>query len=236
MRSLRQGLVLVVLYVLLPVAGRASEVRQDRVHPDVLARVSELRTVGIVVPEVKVYELTASNEPVFRLDWSEQGKEAVTRSLEAALRARGLEPKRLQPTTAQDQEQLREVRLLYQAVVAAVVQATFVNRFPAKVNRFEYSVGPVGALLERQQVDAVVFASGSGAVSSGGRKAVQTLSAIFAGVSSSGVDRLMVGVIDRRGDLLFFGTLASTDHDLRDSGSADEFVQKLARDLPAVSR
>jgi hypothetical protein len=46
----------------------------------------------------------------------------------------------------------------------------------------------------------------------------------------------MVGVIDRRGDLLFFGTLSSTDYDLRDAGSADEFVQKLARDLPAVSR
>jgi hypothetical protein len=167
MRSLRQGLVLVVMYVLLPVAGRASEVRQDRVHPDIQSRLSELRTVGIVIPEVKVYEITASNQPVFRPDWSEKGTEAVTRSLEAALRARGLEPKRLQPTATQDQDQLREVRLLYQAVVAAVVQATFLNRFPAKVNRFEYSVGPVGALLERQQVDALVFAFGSGAVSSG---------------------------------------------------------------------
>ena len=232
MRSLRQGLVLLALHALLPMAARASEVRSDRFHPDL----SALRTVGIVTPDVKVFELTASNEPVFRPDWSEQSTEAVTRSLEAVLRARGLEPRRFQPATAARQDELREVKLLYQSVVAAILQATFANQFPAKVSRFEYSLGDLGRLLEAEQVDAVVLASGSGAVSSGGRKTVQVLSALFAGVSSSGVDRLVVGVVDRRGDVLWFGILASTSYDLREAGSADQFVQTLAKDLPAVKR
>ncbi|HTN51693.1 MAG TPA: hypothetical protein VML50_04775 [Anaeromyxobacter sp.] len=91
MRSLRRA-ALPVLVLLLPAAGRAEEQVLHRAHPELADRLSGLRTVGIVAPEVKVYELTASNQPVFRPDWSEQGKEAVTASLEALLKARGSSP------------------------------------------------------------------------------------------------------------------------------------------------
>jgi len=128
------------------------------------------------------------------------------------------------------------VKLLYQSVVAGALQATVANQFPAKVARFEYSLGDLSAMLEAEHLDAVVFTFGQGAVSSGGRKAVQFMSALLSGAASSGIDRLLVGVVDRRGDLLWFGTFASTSSDLRDPASAGQFVQTLAHDLPAVRR
>jgi hypothetical protein len=238
MRSARRAssLVLVFGLLLLPVLGLAGEQAQHRDHPDLLTRLSGLHTVGIVTPELKVYELTASNQPVFRQDWTEQGREAVTEGLEALLQARGVATKRFEPGTSESKEELREVRLLYDSVVAAVYQATFANQFRPKVERFEYSVGDLSQLLDAQQVDALVFTFGSGTISSGGRKAVQVVSALFAGVTSSGLDRLLVGVVDRRGDLLWFGTFESTGSDLRDHASAAKFVRTLGSGLPAVAR
>jgi hypothetical protein len=224
------------LAVLLPVAASGAEKLDRRAHPDLAARLSGLRKVGIIEPDVKVYELTASNQAVYRPDWSDEGRKAVASSLDALLRARGLEARPFAPTTPDAQQELLEVTRLYHAVTAAVVQATFVNQFPAKVARFEYSLGDLGPLLEAEQLDAVVFTIGSGAVSSGGRKAVQFMSALLSGASSSGVDRLIVGVVDRRGDLLWFGSLASTSYDLRDPAIAGQFVQRLGSDLPAVKR
>lgn len=231
MRAVR-GIAGLALAFVLPATAGAAEQLERRAHPDLAARLSAVRTVGIVDPEVKVFELTASNQPVFRPDWSEQGRSAVTASLEALLRARGLEPRRFAPSSPERQQELLEVTRLYRAVVSAVVQATFADQFPAKVQRFEYSVGDLGPLLDSEQVDAVVFTFGSGAVSSAGRKAVQVMSALLSGASSSGVDRLLVGVVDRKGDLLWFGSLATTSSDLRDPHSVSQYVDVLARDLP----
>jgi hypothetical protein len=235
--STSAGAVALSLLVLtVPVVAHAKEQRESREHPDLAARLSTLRTVGIVTPDVKMYELTASNQSVLRPDWSERGIQLVTSSVEAALREHGVAARRFTPSTAADQEQLSEVVRLYRQVVAAVFEATFVANFPAKVARFEYSVGDLGTLLDSQQLDGLVFTFGSGTASSGGRKALQAVSAVFAGVASSGVDRLVVGVVDRRGDLLWFGVFASTAYDLRESDSAEEFVRALAHDLPVVKR
>jgi hypothetical protein len=234
MPSLRHAVPL-ALVLLQPAAALALDQGLHRNHTDLAARLSGLRTIGIVAPEMKIYELTASNEPVFRPDWTEQGREAVTAGLEAVLRGRGLESRRFEPATPEAKKELQEVQLLFQTVVGAVLQA-IANQFPATLARFEYSLGDLGPLLEAQGLDAIVFTLGHGAASSGGRKALQVVSALVAGVSSSGVDRLLVGVVDRRGDLLWFGTLASSSSDLRDRHSAGQFVEILARDLPAVGK
>lgn len=235
MPSLRHAVPLALVLVH-PAAALALDQGLHRNPTDLPARLSGLRTIGIVAPEMKIYELTASNEPVFRPDWTDQGKEAVTAGLEAVLQGRGLASRRFEPATPEAKKELQEVQLLFQTVVGAVLQATVANQFPAKLAHFEYSLGDLGPLLEAQGLDAIVFTLGHGAASSGGRKALQVVSALVAGVSSSGVDRLLVGVVDRRGDLLWFGTFASSSSDLRDRHSAGQFVEILARDLPAVGK
>lgn len=234
MTSLRRTLLLALLS--LPAPGRAEDPPRWRAHPDLAARLAAIRTVGLQVPELKAYELTASNQPVFRPDWTDQTRELVAAALEGELRARGLGTKRLPPGPADPPGEAGEVRRLYEAVVGAVFQATYQFRFPAKVERFEYELGDVTGLLAPDEVDAVLVTYGRAVSSSGGRKAVQFLGAALAGVSSSGIDRLHVGLVDRSGTLLFFSSFASTDFDLRDPGSVKAFVAKVVDGFPVVAR
>jgi len=220
------------LALALPAAALA-EPPDARKHPDFDARWVAIRAVGVVAPNLKIVELTAGDTPVFRPDWTEEAKEAVTSALEAALREHGVEPVRFTPSSDEEKAELAEVQALYEQVVSGVLQATYANQFPAKVARFEYGLGDLSRLLERQHLDALVFTYGTGAASSGSRKAVQMLSALVVGRYSVAVDRLFVGVVDRRGDLLWFAVRADTRSDLRDKGSAGKFVHEVSGGLPA---
>lgn len=225
-----------VLVLLLAGPARAVEPANTRTHPDFTKRLASIRTVGLVTPDLKVFELTAGNTPVFRSDWTEQGQEAVLAALEEVLRQRGLEARRLGGSLPGQAEaaEFHEVQALYELVVGAVLQATYVNHFPAKMRRFEYGLGDLDHLLAALKVDALLFTNGRGTVSSGGRQALQAVGALLAGVYSTGVDRLVVGLVDRQGDLLWFSVHTSTKSDLRNQASAAEFTRALAEGLPAV--
>jgi hypothetical protein len=225
---------LLVVALALPAAVRATDVRNGRAHPELAARLAGIHRVGVVPPEVKVFELTSGNQPVLNEKWTEGFRKAVTASVANALRSRRVEPVPFEPAAAEAKAELAEVSQLYDAVVTAAIQATVANRFPAKLARFEYPLGDLTPLLEPAGLDALVFTWGNGVSSSGGRKALQTLSAILVGTASSGIDRLVVGVVDRRGDLLWLGTIASTGYDMRDPASVESFVANLTKDLPAA--
>jgi hypothetical protein len=235
MTSLHRTLLL-ALALSLPALARSEDLPRWRAHPELAARLAAVRTVGLAVPEVKAFELTASNQAVFRSDWTDQSRELVAAALEEVLRAHGLAAKRLAPAPPDRPGEAGEVRRLYEAVVGAVSQATYQFRFPAKVERFEYELGDVASSLGADQVDAVLFTYGRGVSSTGGRKAIQALGAALAGVSSSGVDRLQIGLVDRSGTLLWFSNFASTKFDLRDAGSVKAFVAELADGFPGVAR
>ncbi len=225
----------VAVALAVPVAALAAP-PADRKHADFDARWAALRLVGVVSPDLKIVQLTAGDTTVFRPDWTERGKEAVTQALEAALRKHGVEPVRFTPSTDEEKAELVEVQALYEQVVSGVIQATYANRFPAKVARFQYGLGDLSRLLERQHLDALVFTYGTGAVSSGSRRALQAMSAILVGRYSVAVDRLFVGVVDRQGDLLWFAVRVDTGSDLRDSNSAGEFVDEASDGLPTPHR
>lgn len=225
-----------VLLLLLAGFARAEEPSNTRTHPDLTKRLASIQTVGLVVPDLKVFELTAANTPVFRADWTEQGREAVLSALEEILQQRGLKARRLDGSLPGPSEaaELQEVQALYDLVVGAVLQATFVNNFPAKIQRFEYGLGDLDRVLSALEVGAILFTTGTGTASSGGRKALQAMSAILAGVHSTGVDRLVVGLVDRQGDLLWFSIHSASSSDLRSQAGAAAFTRALAEGLPAV--
>jgi hypothetical protein len=53
---------------------------------------------------------------------------------------------------------------------------------------------------------------------------------------SYGIDTLYLAIADRSGTVLWFDTLASSAHDLRDAKSAGLFVEQLVAALPEVAR
>lgn len=225
--SRRSCAVLLALSVFLPDAGRAAD-KPYRASPDYPERMATIHSVAIVVSDLKSYELMVNDKPVFRDDWTDRSRENVSAALERALRARGLEVRRLQPDATEGP--LQEATLLYEAVVAAVVQATYLFDFPTQKERFDYTLGDLGDAVD-PAVDALVFVWGRGVNSSGGRKAFQLL----LGSGSFGIDRLAVALVARDGQLLWFDAIASTGYDLRDVDSATRFVETATSQLPKVA-
>lgn len=222
----RPRAILLGVVAVLVLAG-AAPTDEHRVHPEFESRIAAIRTLGLVEPTVDAFELDASGARVPRPDWSELGRANVLAALETEMRAHGFEVKTFSPAEGETKEELRQVRLLYEAVGAAIVQATYVNQFPWKLDRFEYTVGDIHALTAAAGVDALVFTYGIANISSGGRVALQVL-----GAAGSGIDWLVAGIVDGNGDVLWFGRVHSTASDVRDPRTAAILVRTATDLLP----
>ncbi len=199
-----------------------------RARPEFAQTARQVRTVGLVSPVVRVYELTAGGQTVLKDEWSGQGRKAVTDALQRSLAQKGWKVKVVEPAGA-TREELEEMRLLYGDVGPAIVDATYVYPvFPEKYKNFDYSVGPVKRIFDQAGVDLLVLAYGYDEISSSGRSVVNTLNSIFGTGSTGGDSFLNVALIDRNGKVLWFDVeMARGSFDLRDPASADSFVRRI---------
>lgn len=197
-----------------------------RARPDYQATLGRVRTIGLIKPYVKVYELDAGGTDTLKDDWSEAGKKNVAAGLTRAFADKGMKAKVIEPAP-DTRDEIEEVRLLYEAVASGIIDATYRFYFEKKYNDFDYSVGPVGRLLDRYGVDALVLSYGKDEISSGGRTALAVASALFGGVRS-GYTAVSVAVIDRNGRVLWFNMAGGEGaFDLRDPESAARVVDRL---------
>jgi GNAT superfamily N-acetyltransferase len=217
------------LLFLLPSPATPAEAHH-RAHPELAARWTAVRTVGVVLPEIQAFELT-TKAAVARPDWAETVRLNVAAALEDELRGRGIAAKRLEPAVPAAKEELHEVQLLYESVGNAILQATYSNRFPWKLERFEYGVGDLAALLGAEGVDAALFAYGTSGDASGGRTALTLL----VGGPVPG-DRLFIGLVDRTGAVLWFAEHTSYRSDLKTPQGARAFVADALKQLPGAAR
>lgn len=214
-----------ILLALVPLVSSVGVARgqEYRVHPDGAARLSALKTLGLVQPTMLAFELPRGSEPIPRPDWAELARANVAAGLEKELAAQGFLVKRFEPTTPEAKEELRQVSLLYTAVGGAIIQATYLNDFPWKRHRFEYTVGDVGALAAAAGVDALVFVDGVSNNSTGARL-------------GGGLDVIVVALVDRTGDVLWFNRAQSDMSDLRKPYDAQVLVRDATERLRRVRR
>lgn len=210
----------------------------ERVRGDAGERIHAINAVGMLTPDVRVYELAAGGTR--RLDdaWSQTARTEVARALSAGLSARGLSVKAVAPAEG-DRVELEEVRLLYEAVVRSIFFATYANHFAGPAERFEYSVGDISRVLDAVGVDALAIAYGTDEISSGGRKATQAVAttalAVLGVVSvpQGGATTLHLAVVDRSGAVVWFDARAARgSYDLRNGASVDALAASLLRTFP----
>jgi hypothetical protein len=198
-------------------------------RPDYQDALKKVRTVGLVRPYVKVYELDSGGTDTLKDDWSEIGKRNVTAGLTRAFAAKGLRTKPVEPAP-DTKEELEEVRLLYEAVVGGIVDSQRFY-FESKRDAFDYTVGPVGRLLDRYGVDALVLSYGRDEISTGGRTALAVASALFTHVRA-GYTAVSLAIVDRQGRVLWFNVRGGEgSFDLRDPESAAKVVDLLVESL-----
>ncbi len=214
-----------------------------RTHPEFEMRAKNIKTTGLLSPDVKIYEFTAGGLRELRDDWCAMGKEAVQGSLIQCFSEKPLEMK---PITIDKEmeEEMEDIYALYRAVSISISTHTYGDsKFPEKTKNFDYSIGPIEKILQQYGVDALVFVYGFNEIPTSGRKTLQAAAAVvgaFTGVVAmprSGITVVNVAVVDPSGAVLWYNFKGRQgEYDLRDLRSATNFIKTILSDYPGVKK
>lgn len=215
-----------------------------RANPELSRLKKDIKTLGMIPPDIKVYELAAGGMLELRDDWSAQAKENSAKAIADSLKEKNVDIKSLPLDRTELQEEMDDVQALYRTVALCINWHTYgMYPFPEKKKKFDYSVGPIEKILNAYGVDALIFVYARDEISTGGRKALNA-AGIFVGIVTgavyiprSGITSMSVAVIDKSGTILWYNMQWSGgSYDLRDAGSASSFIQKILSNFPEVGK
>jgi hypothetical protein len=207
-------------------------------HPDRAARLGSIRTVGLVAPRVTVYAETVGAPAVAiplglstqRLEPLDEATRAandrIRDAMIAAAAARGRAVVAIEPGTPEEREELEDLVDLYAAVDFSIARHAFGDlqeEFPSKQRRFEYSLGAMEGLLDRQGVEAAWLVTGFVLVPTGGARVRDVVETILAILSAAGGGpgattvlpkfEMRAVLVDRDGTVLFAWRLSGDEGD-----------------------
>jgi|SRR3954470_13499735 hypothetical protein len=195
-----------------------------RLRPDSSARLGSLHVVALLPPDVKAFEIGAGGRPEEKIEWTEASRNNARRALLAHLNRLGLSVRQV----PEDED----LRALSHAVLASIVDFTYLEPFPAKMRRFEYSVGSIDALCDASGADALVLVWGMAYVPTLGR---QFVNALVGGPPQQA--RLMAAVVDRTGSVLWFNMSSAAGDGawstFTDEKGAEGIVKAVFSEFPA---
>jgi hypothetical protein len=227
--------VLCVSFILVSVIGCAPA--SYRAHPELDTLIRNIKTIGIVHADIRVYELSAGDVEELRDDWSDQGSENVMKAVLAGLKNHNIQAKSLTIRKGYEDE-MEDVQALYWAVSASILNYSYSEKgIPEKRKNFVYSVGPMKKFLDAHGVDAVLLVNGYDEISTGGRKTLRALSmitSIITGVTKrAGMTGMSAGLVDKSGSVLWYNiNIQEGGYDLREADSANGMVNLVLRDFP----
>lgn len=231
----------IIFYLSFTTLGYAAEI-SSRSHPE-LRHTKDIKVVGFLTPDIKIYELTAGGVRELRDDWSTIGKENVMNALIKGLKEKQLEIKTL--TVEKDlQDELEDIQALYRAVATSIRLHTYgEHSFPEKQKNFDYSIGSIENILTKYGVNALIFVYGRDEISTGGRKAL-TAAGVIAGaltgvvvIPRAGTTAVSVALVNKSGSILWFNVKGSgAGYDLREPESTSEFITEMLSDFPKFEK
>ncbi len=184
----------------------------------------KVRTIGIL-SAISVEEVSPGGVEEENVERTAQAARNVVKALSEGLRARKLNSK---PISWKQDPELDEVRLLYAEAASAIWNFTYPPYpFPTKRDRFDYTVGPVGRILDRAGADVLLVAAGVGKIGEDGQR-IWTL-------SGRSFTLLSLGLIDRSGNIIWFDVWGGRALDLSSEADVEQTVAKLLAELPGVN-
>jgi hypothetical protein len=246
--SQRKSLGFVLVLCLLSIPFGCAPITKT-VHPEFETRTRDIKTAGLLSPDIKIYEFTAGGMRELRDDWCSQGKENVQRAVIGCLLEK---PFAIKPITLDKdmEDEMEDVYALFRAVSASIVLHTQGdNTFPEKVKNFDYSVGSVENILKRYGVEGLIFVTGYDEISTAGRKVLKVVgiiaSAALAAAAGggaviaprSGITLVSVALVDPSGSILWYNIRGSEgSHDLRNPESTSKLVRDVLSNYPGGRR
>lgn len=229
-------LLAVVVCLTLFVSGCATEqsVNPDTPQPFVAGQ----KTILLMPIDVELFELTAGGLEDPRADWTEAANKHVVVSLHKENKRRGLNMISFDDEHLgfEEAQELRQIIKLHQAVGLAMLlhQRVPALRLPTKKSIFDWSLGNSVRPL-RGDTDAryALFLYLKDSYASGGRVALNIVTAILFGVAQGGTQIGYASLVDLdTGQIAWFSSLARGTGDLRTQQAADEAIGVLLQELP----
>jgi hypothetical protein len=195
-------------------------------------RISKIKTIGIMVPDIDYYEQSMGGIREKNDADSEQANRNLVAALNRELAGRGFEVK-LIARDGEFKQSMDEINGLFFAIASSyhrhadTENRTDGNRelFPNKVESFDYSVGPLDDVLDRNHVDALFLVDG-----------------VCVGNSLLMVGHTVVitALADRTGAFLWYdrylGYGRSPGRDVRDLDSVNKIVKRMIAKMPEVPK
>jgi hypothetical protein len=195
------------------------------VHVDYTKRVSTIKTIGILAPDITYYDVSLGGVREKNDKASEQANSNLVDALKAELSSRGFEVKLI--TRDGDLKQsLDEIAGLFSLIAVSyhkhVLSDENADIFPHKVESFDYSVGPLDNILDARKVDALILIDGMGRDS-----------AMFV----TGGMVILTALVDRTGELLWYEKYTGIKghfvaYDIRDAKDVRKAINKMFQKLP----
>jgi hypothetical protein len=203
-----------LVYCVMVLSGCAET--SPRTHANFQREVRSIAAAVVVPVDITVYEEPAGCQAQVRDQWCDVAKKNL---LDAFVK--GLKKKRYDVTVAEGEKtgnpELKEIQNLYRAVNKSIQLHTYGPQlFPAKVSRFEYSIGPTDAFLREAKADAIMLISGLERIRPDGNKSYVSL-----------------GVAGPSGNIIWYDMGSSNgEYDLRNPEGAEMLVYGLLASFP----
>ncbi|HLC02725.1 MAG TPA: hypothetical protein VJK02_06790 [Anaerolineales bacterium] len=202
-KSKANNLPMVLLYMLILAIVAGCAPAFFRTNPQLQEKVPSIKTVAIMPPGVKVYQLTVGGGTQLMDEETVAVTQMVAAAIEKELgRHAGVvfkpfpSPSAIldtnsDPAQGEIRAELEDTQALFEAVSASVLlhtysRSTWIRKydsdqtFPEKLKNFDYSLGPeVQRLAKLANADALLFTSGVDHISTGGRKALMTVTTVI---------------------------------------------------------
>ena len=200
------------------------------------------KTILVFDPSVSVGAQSTGGMFEPNAEWTQQAESNIHASLEKFQDRLGNEVIVAPEAYGEDARNLQEHMALFAAVADAVIEYQFFvgNRLPTKKrenksDEFEWSLGSsVGSLPGADRADYGLFIYNKDAYGSTGRKVLQVVALLGAGVAvTSGEHKGYAGLVDlKTGDLLWLNADGQMGGDVRDLEGSEKRVRQLLEEFP----
>lgn len=148
------------LFFLIGILVSGCACQSERLHPQFSNHRQSMGVMLVLSPEIRIFELMPNGSQLFQESLSQQAQGNAQASIVQELRDRAFTVRTMDAQPLQ-QADVNEVTMLFRSVNRSIQLHTFGPQiYPAKLDDFEYSVGPVAELLKAEGADGLVIAIG----------------------------------------------------------------------------
>ncbi len=212
-------------------------------HSEFEVRSKNIKTPGLIPPDVKIYEFTAGGVHELRDDWSDKGKENILNALMEGFKEKEVKVNIL-AIDEDIEEEMEEIKALYRAVSTCIHLHTYGRYpFPEKKKNFDYSIGSIKKILDKYGSDALLFVYGSDETATGGRKGLIAASFVAAAVTGvyigprGSITSVSIALVEPSGTILWYCIKNRVGgYDLTEKESVSMFLEDILTNFPRLER